>query len=174
VPRRVLGIDPGSRKTGYGVVEQSGNVLRHIDNGVIIVDVRESMSMRLRQIYEGLQDVIRDLKPDEVAIETVFLGKNVSSALKLGQARGAAMVVAANHNLSVREFSPMEVKRSVAGTGKAQKHQVQEMVKILLGLPEIAQEDASDALAVAISSCMFRDLPEMLQQSQMKKKRRRS
>ena len=172
MPRRVLGIDPGSRKTGYGVVEQTGNTLRHIDNGVIIVDVRESMSMRLRQIYEGLQDVILELKPDEVAIETVFLGKNVSSALKLGQARGTGMVVAANHNLQVREFSPMEIKRSVAGTGKAQKNQVQEMVKILLGLPEIAQEDASDALAVAIASCMHRDIPEILQQMPRKRRRR--
>ena len=100
MPRRVLGIDPGSRKTGYGVVEQSGNTIRHVDNGVIMVDVRETMSMRLRQIYEGLQDVILALKPDEVAIETVFLGKNVSSALKLGQARGTAMVVAAKSHLA--------------------------------------------------------------------------
>ena len=156
--RRVLGIDPGSRKTGYGIVEMTGNRVKHVDNGVIIVDVKAEIPMRLRQIFDGLDDVIRIYKPDEVAVESVFLGKNVSSALKLGQARGVALVVAGRWNLGVREFSPMEIKRAVAGTGKASKEQVQEMVRIVLGLPERAQEDASDALAAAIASCMVRPL----------------
>ena len=173
VSRRVLGIDPGSRKTGYGVVEMTGNKVSHVDNGVIIVDTKAPMPLRLRQIFDGLNDIVAEYRPDEVAVETVFLGKNVSSALKLGQARGVALVVAALGNLNCREFSPMEVKRAVAGTGRADKKQVQEMVRILLGLPEIAQEDASDALAVAIAASMTRELPEMLQSGTSRKRRRR-
>lgn len=156
---RVLGIDPGSRKTGYGIVEHSGSSIRHVDNGVIVADVKDTMPLRLRQIYEGLVDVIQEYKPDRVAVETVFLGKNVSSALKLGQARGVALLAAATANLPLKEFSPMEVKRAVAGTGRADKHQVQEMVRMILGLPEVAQEDAADALAVAICRCMHKEFP---------------
>lgn len=147
---RILGIDPGSRITGYGVVEKSGNRLVHVDNGGIFTSADMDLSARLKLIYDGLCQVITDYMPDAVAVEQIFLAKNALSALKLGHARGVALLVGVNHNLPVYEYSALQVKNAVVGYGKAEKTQVQQMVKRLLTLPEIAQEDASDALAVAI------------------------
>ena len=146
----ILGIDPGSRITGYGLVRKEGNRLVHIDNGAIFTDKAADFPGRLKVIYDGLTDVISRYKPDAVAIEDIFFATNVQSALKLGQARGAAIVAGVNAGLPVAEYSALQVKQAVVGHGKAAKEQVQQMVKILLGLPEIAQADASDALAVAI------------------------
>ena len=172
VTRRILGIDPGSRKTGYGLVEVRGSKVVHVDNGVIVVNVKDSIPLRLRQICEGLQDIIREFRPDEVAVESVFLGKNVSSALKLGQARGVALFAAAHFNLTVTEYAPTEVKRAVVGTGRAEKKQVQEMVRILLGLPEVPQEDAADALAVAIAGGLANPLLSQLTTTRPKRRRK--
>jgi len=147
---RVLGIDPGSRITGYGIVEKQGNRLIHIDNGAIQVGTRENFSSRLEGIYAGLQQLIAEYQPEAAAIEQIFVSRNVSSALKLGHARGAAMLAAVHGGLDVHEYTAMQVKSAVVGYGRAAKGQVQQMVKALLNLPEIAQEDASDALAVAI------------------------
>lgn len=147
---KILGIDPGSRITGYGVIRKEGNRLIHLDNGAIFTDSAADFPGRLLQIYAGLSDVISRYAPDVVSVEDVFFANNVQSALKLGQARGAAIVAGVNSGLPVHEYTALQVKQAVVGHGRAAKEQVQQMVKILLGLPEIAQADASDALAVAI------------------------
>lgn len=147
---RVLGIDPGSRITGYGIVEKNGNKLIHIDNGAIFTAPENALPEKLKSIFDGLNQVIEEYKPDEVAVENIFFSTNVQSALKLGQARGAAIVAAVNAGLPVSEYSALQVKQAVVGEGKADKTQVQKMLKALLGLPEVAQADASDALAVAV------------------------
>jgi crossover junction endodeoxyribonuclease RuvC len=146
----VLGIDPGSRITGYGIIRKDGNRLIHVDNGAIFTDAAKDFPLRLHRIFTGLAEVIERYKPDAVAVEQIFFSNNVQSALKLGQARGAAIVAGVNAGLPVFEYSALQVKQAVVGHGKAAKEQVQQMVKILLNLPEIAQADASDALAVAI------------------------
>lgn len=147
---KILGIDPGSRITGYGVVELQGNRLRHLDNGALITRSDAPLAERLKIIYRGLVQAIELYRPEAVAVEQIFLSKNVLSALKLGHARGAALLAAVNAGLPVAEYTPLQVKGAVVGYGRADKRQVQQMVKALLGLPEVAQEDASDALAVAI------------------------
>lgn len=147
---RILGIDPGTRVTGYGIIEKSGNRLIHIDNGGIFTRADMDLADRLKLIYDGLCQVIREYSPAAVAVEQIFLAKNALSALKLGHARGTALLTGVNHGLPVFEYSALQVKSAVVGYGKAEKSQVQQMVKTLLKLPEIAQEDASDALAVAI------------------------
>ena len=146
----VLGIDPGSRITGYGIVQKTGNRLLHIDNGAIFTDSATNFPDRLKKIFDGLTEIIAQYHPVQVAVENIFFASNPQSALKLGQARGAAIVAAVNCGLPVAEYTALQVKQAVVGQGKAAKEQVQQMVKILLSLPEIAQEDASDALAVAI------------------------
>jgi crossover junction endodeoxyribonuclease RuvC len=147
---RVLGIDPGSRITGYGIVEQQGTRLVHIDNGAIFTDSAADFPGRLKKIFDGLTEVIAAYAPEVAAVENVFFSTNVQSALKLGQARGAAIVAAVHAGLSVAEYSALQVKQAVVGVGRAEKGQVQKMLKALLGLPEVAQADASDALAVAV------------------------
>ena len=147
---RVLGIDPGSRITGYGIVEKQGNRLIHIDNGAIQVGAAGDFAKRLDIIHAKLSELIETYKPTTAAIEQIFVSRNVMSALKLGHARGAAMLAAVHGGLEVHEYTAAQVKSAVVGYGRAGKAQVQQMVKALLKLPEIAQEDASDALAVAI------------------------
>ena len=147
---RVLGIDPGSRITGYGLVEQQGSRLVHVDNGALFTDKAVDFPDRLRLIFEGLSRVIADYRPVAVAIEDVYVAENVRSALKLGQARGAAIAAAVHAGLPVFEYTASQVKQAVVGQGRAGKEQVQKMIKALLALPEVAQADASDALAVAV------------------------
>jgi crossover junction endodeoxyribonuclease RuvC len=157
---RVLGIDPGSRITGYGIVEQQGNRLVHVDNGAIFTDSATDFAGRLKLIFDGLSRIITEYRPDEVAVENVFFSHNVQSALKLGQARGAALVAAVHADLPVAEYTALQVKQAVVGQGRAEKSQVQKMLKALLGLPELAQADASDALAVAVCHLNSRDLKQ--------------
>jgi len=147
---RVLGIDPGSRVTGYGIIDKEGNRLIHVDNGAIFTDSHRDFPMRLQRIYRGLTQIISQYRPDAVAVENIFFATNVQSALKLGQARGAAIVAGVNAGLPVFEYTALQVKQAVVGHGRADKQQVQKMLKVLLNLPEIAQEDASDALATAV------------------------
>ncbi|MGE4543533.1 MAG: crossover junction endodeoxyribonuclease RuvC [Pedobacter sp.] len=147
---RIIGIDPGTRITGYGLVEKIGNRLVHIDNGAIYTRADDPLPERLKTIYNELCRVITDYAPVLMAVERIFVAKNALSALKLGHARGVAMLAGVNAELPVAEYTAVEVKKAVVGYGKAAKPQVQQMVKVLLNLPEIAQEDASDALAVAI------------------------
>ncbi len=159
---RILGIDPGSRITGYGIIEQRGNRLLHVDNGAIFTRSDESLACRLRTIHSALGDVILRYAPDAAVVEEIFIAKNALSALKLGHARGAALLAGINAGLPVFEYTAMQVKSAVVGYGKADKGQVQQMVRMLLNLPEIAQEDASDALAVAICHAHSRGLSERL------------
>ncbi|MBI4237170.1 MAG: crossover junction endodeoxyribonuclease RuvC [Deltaproteobacteria bacterium] len=148
---RIIGIDPGSVITGYGVVERQGNRLRHIDNGVIRPRTVATYPARLAHIYDALRACVAQFSPDALAIEEVFVAKNVRSALHLGQARGIALLVAAQSNLTITEYSTRTVKQSVVGNGAATKEQVQYMVTKLLALPEPPSPDAADALAVAIA-----------------------
>lgn len=147
---RILGIDPGSRITGYGLVEKQGSRLLHIDNGAIFTDQAENFPDRLKLIFAGISNIIQQYRPNGVAVEDIFFATNVRSALKLGQARGAAIAAAVMAGLPVYEYSALQVKSAVVGHGKAAKEQVQQMMKVLLALPEVAQADASDALAVAV------------------------
>ncbi|TNE49502.1 MAG: crossover junction endodeoxyribonuclease RuvC [Deltaproteobacteria bacterium] len=147
--KRILGIDPGSIITGWGIVESDGNRLFHIDNGGIFTRNKE-FHQRLKEIYQGIQEVVDTYRPTHVSMEQVFVSRNAQTALKLGQARGVAMIVVLNAGLSVSEYAPTAIKQAVTGTGRANKEQVTLMVQTLLGLPEPAQTDASDALAAAI------------------------
>ena len=149
---RVLGIDCGTEYTGYGVVELLDDErLVCIVCGTIRVSPRDPMSTRLSRISIGLQELICEHRPDRVAIEDVFYAVNVKSALKLGQVRGVAMLAAATAGLEVAEYSPLSIKSAVVGYGKAEKHQVQQMVTRLLNLDQVpASPDAADALAIAI------------------------
>ena len=146
---RVLGIDPGSRVTGFGVVEAEAGELRHIESGQINLSNHE-LARRLCMIYQRLEEVIREHGPQIMAIEKVFLARNPQSALVLGQARGAAIVAGAANDLEVVEYSALQVKQSVVGRGKAAKQQVQHMVRVLLGLRGEPTPDCADALACAI------------------------
>lgn len=147
---RVLGIDPGSRFTGYGLLELAGGGPKHVDNGVIVLSQKMPLAQRLAALSEAIDELVSRYAPTTAAVETVFAHKNVQSALVLAQARGAILAVLGKHNLPVSEYSPAEIKSSVAGHGRAEKPQMQKMVRLLLGLPEIAATDASDALAVGI------------------------
>ncbi len=145
----ILGIDPGSRLTGYGVIRQTGSKFEYIASGCIRMTTTE-MPERLKQIFDGVRQIIAQTQPTVFAIEQVFMARNPDSALKLGQARGAAIVAAKFADLEVFEYSARQVKQSVVGTGAADKTQVQHMVKTLLKLPANPQADAADALAVAL------------------------
>lgn len=148
----ILGIDPGSRITGYGVIRQVGRQLTWLGSGCIRTNVTDLPS-RLKLIYAGVSEIITQFQPDFFAIEQVFMAKNADSALKLGQARGCAIVAAVNHELPVFEYAARQVKQTVAGTGGAEKSQIQHMVKTLLKLSVSPQADAADALAIAITHC---------------------
>jgi len=160
---RIIGIDPGSRITGYGIVEKKGNRLLHIDNGAISTRSGDNLALRLKTIHDALARIIGEYSPEAMAVEQIFVARNALSALKLGHARGAALLVGVNHHLPVFEYTALQVKNAVVGYGKAGKGQVQQMVKSLLSLPEVAQEDASDALAVAICHAHSHGLAERLQ-----------
>jgi crossover junction endodeoxyribonuclease RuvC len=164
---RVMGIDPGSIKSGYGIVDKTGQDLEAVEFGVIRTSSKTALSERLLQIHKRLHALIEQFQPDVVAVEDVFFAQNAKSALKLGQSRGAILLTAAQSGLEVAEYSPLEVKQSVVGYGRADKVQVQHMVKTLLGLQEIPRpDDAADALAIAIchhhSAAMRRQIDKQL------------
>ena len=145
----ILGIDPGSRVTGYGIVQSLGNRLEYVICGCIHAHAG-SLPERLKTIYQGLEGVIREHAPQQVAVEKVFMGRNAASALKLGQAAGAAMAACLSHDLPVEEYSARQVKQALVGRGGAEKGQVQHMAKALLRISDTIADDAADALAVAI------------------------
>ncbi len=148
---RVIGIDPGTVATGYGVVEAQGDGLRAVSFGVIATRAALSFPQRLLHIYRELRTLVSRTKPDSAAVEAVFFAQNVRSALRLGQARGVVLLALAEEAVQIHEYSAREVKQAVTSYGQAEKGQVQEMVRLLLGLPEAPQpSDAADALAVAI------------------------
>jgi crossover junction endodeoxyribonuclease RuvC len=149
--RIVLGVDPGTLVTGFGVIGGTPDRLELLDAGTIRNDNGQSMPIRLKRIYEGLQALIDRHHPDEFAIESAFYGKNAQSALKLGQARGVSILAAVEKEIPTTEYSPREVKRAVVGKGTATKEQVQYMVRVLLRLKGGAMQlDTSDAIAVAL------------------------
>ncbi|MFO8008907.1 MAG: crossover junction endodeoxyribonuclease RuvC [Candidatus Brocadiia bacterium] len=147
---RILGIDPGTRACGYGVIETDGRSERAIDYGVVRARGAE-LPARLKTIFDGLVEAVRAAEPEVAAVEGAFFGKNVRTALKIGEGRGVALLAAASCGVEVVEYAPAEVKKSVVGSGRAHKSQVQKMVCTVLGLPEgELAEDAADALAIAI------------------------
>ena len=154
---RILGIDPGSRITGFGIIETRGDRVTCVVQGVIKTaphagdkTASDEFPQRLGVIFSGIREIIRNHKPDQVAVESVFLSRNPDSALKLGQARGAALCAAIEQGLLVAEYSPREVKLAIVGRGGAEKVQVKHMVGVLLQVKEEISEDAADALAVAL------------------------
>ncbi|MGM0857160.1 MAG: crossover junction endodeoxyribonuclease RuvC [Pseudomonadota bacterium] len=160
-PVRILGIDPGSRITGYGVIELAGLVPRYVASGCIRT-ADGALEQRLAQIYAGLSEVVGLHRPNAVAIERVFMAKNPDSALKLGQARGAALVCMANHGLAIEEYAARQIKQAVTGQGGADKLQVQHMVTAILQLAAAPQADAADALAIALTHAYASQSPQAL------------
>ena len=158
---RILGIDPGSVITGLGFIDVSINQTQHVHHQIIRVG-KGPFPERLRIIFEGVTAAIHQYQPHEMAIETVFVSKNPDSALKLGQARGAAICAAVSMNLSVAEYAPRQVKKAVVGRGAADKTQIQHMVAILLGIKNDIQADAADALAVALTHAHHRQTADRL------------
>lgn len=146
---RIIGIDPGSRRTGYGVVDKKGARVTYVASGVIRLPELD-LSRRLKIIFDSLNELLEQYAPQQMAVEEVFFARDPRAALKLGQARGAAILAGVNNNLDVAEYSPRSVKQSVVGTGAASKKQVQAMVTQLLKLPGVPAEDAADALAIAL------------------------
>ncbi len=146
----ILGIDPGSRITGYGVVSAVGNRQEYITSGCIKTTEKTTLPERLAVIYQGLSTIIDEFVPAEAAIERIFMAKSPESALKLGHARGVALLAAVNRDIPVHEYEARKVKQAVVGSGSATKNQVQHMVMTLLRLPAKPQADAADALAIAI------------------------
>ncbi|HIQ71655.1 MAG TPA: crossover junction endodeoxyribonuclease RuvC [Candidatus Onthenecus intestinigallinarum] len=148
----ILGIDPGLATLGWGVVEQAGSRLRLVQYGVLSTRPGVSMPHRLRSIYIGMQQLIETYRPDDIAFEELFFSKNVTTGMAVSAARGVALVAAAEKTDNLYEYTPMQIKQAVVGYGKAEKQQVQQMVRMLLGMKEIARpDDAADALAVAIT-----------------------
>jgi crossover junction endodeoxyribonuclease RuvC len=147
---RIIGIDPGLRNTGWGVIEAEGSRLSYVADGTVHSDADAPLAMRLLQIYSKLAEVLKSFMPDEAAIEETFVNKDARATLKLGQARGAAMLAPAMAGISVAEYAPNVVKKSVVGAGHAEKDQVKHMVKVLLPRAEMNTADSTDALAIAI------------------------
>src|SRR5258708_3723036 len=147
---RVLGLDPGTRHFGWGVVERRGTRLLHIAHGIVHTDERTSIAARLVVIERALVEVVLAQTPGEASVEALFYAKDPQSAAKLGHARGVALLVCARGGLGVFEYAPALVKRAVAGSGRAEKSQVARMVQVVLGMPSLPPPDAADALALAI------------------------
>jgi crossover junction endodeoxyribonuclease RuvC len=155
----VIGLDPGTRRFGWGVVMRRGTRLFHIAHGVVAADDRKPIAARLVIIEAALEVVLRSHEPDEASVETLFFAKDAQAAAKLGHARGVALLVCARGGLEVHEYPPALVKRAVAGSGRAEKTQVAQMVRVVLGLAEAPPADAADALALAITHLQRVALP---------------
>jgi crossover junction endodeoxyribonuclease RuvC len=152
---RILGIDPGSHVTGYGIIEKKGNYLRHVLHGEIKAQKDSLLSVMLISIYRQLSEVITQTAPQAISLENIFYGKNVRSLIKQAQVRGVVIFAGADKGIPVFEYSPLEVKKAVVGYGRAEKRQVQIMVKAILKLPALPPADAADALASAICHANF-------------------
>jgi crossover junction endodeoxyribonuclease RuvC len=151
VPVRILGIDPGLRRTGWGVVTATGTKLAYVDCGVVTSDGDLPLALRLRELYEGISRIVGAFQPDEVSVEETFVNKDAQATLKLGHARAVALLVPALAGMPVFEYSANLIKKTVAGSGHAEKVQIQAMVKFLLPKAEFKVADAADALAIAIT-----------------------
>ena len=153
---RILGLDPSLSSTGWGVVEVENNRVRYVADGFIATDTKAPIAERLAHINNALSEVIEVYKPDEAAIEQVFLNANPASTIKLGMARGVVIMTPAKYGISVTEYEPNKVKKAVVGVGKAQKNQVETMVKILLAGCKPKNNDSADALAIALCHFQYR------------------
>ncbi len=153
---RILGVDPGLRRTGWGVIESAGNRLVFIACGSIETNERAALAERLVCIHEGLAQVIGELRPDEAAVEATFVNKDATATLKLGQARGIALLVPAKAGLSVAEYAPNLVKKTIVGAGHAEKAQIRMMIGVLLPKACPQSHDAADALAIAVTHAHHR------------------
>ena len=165
---KIIGVDPGSVITGIGIIEYKSDKLRLVDYDALILNTKLPVTLRLKTIYDACLKKINKFKPDEFSIETAYFGKNIQSTLKLGQARGVAIIAALNSNLNVSEYSPREVKKSVTGNGASSKEQVKYMVKSILSIkrePEFM--DSTDALAIAL--CHYYSLQNKINKSYNKK-----
>jgi len=160
---RILGIDPGSRITGYGIIEAQGSQLSYVASGCIRVQA-DNFPERLKQIFTGIAALVNDYRPEQMAIEQVFMHKNADSALKLGQARGAAICAVQLQDLPVYEYAARQVKQALVGKGNAEKQQVQHIVKILLSLKGDIQTDAGDALGISLCHAHYQQTLQRLQQ----------
>jgi crossover junction endodeoxyribonuclease RuvC len=148
---RILGIDPGYAILGYGVVEMKGNKYALVECGAITTDATEKMPARLKRIYAGLMEVISLFEPEAASIEELFFNTNVKTAIKVGEARGAAILACANSGLDIYEYTPLQIKQALSGYGRASKEQIQSIVKSVLNLKEVPRpDDAADAVAAAI------------------------
>lgn len=162
---RILGIDPGLRRTGFGVIDVQGSRLQYVASGTILVPTDEPLAQRLKVILDNIREVVRDTSPTVSALEKVFVNANPTSTLLLGQARGAAMCALADHGLLVHEYTALQIKKSVVGNGHAAKEQVQVMVQHLLKLNGTPSPDSADALACAICHAHIGPLADKLVQT---------
>ena len=147
---RIIGIDPGLRRTGWGIIETLGNSLRFVASGTVTSDDKADLASRLCQLHDGLADVLHVHRPDEAAVEQTFVNKDATATLKLGQARGVAMLVPALAGMRVAEYAPNAVKKAVIGVGHGDKKQIHMMVRVLMPKAAFDTDDAADALAIAI------------------------
>ena len=163
---RVLGIDPSVQSTGFGIIEYSNNTYTVLSHGVIKPSRQQLFHHRINEIKSRLEELIKEYRPEEVAIENPFYSRNIRTAITLGQVRGAALVAVASHNCSLHDYSPLEVKKSVTGYGQAEKDQVRTMVKTLLNIQdEKLETDASDALATALCHLNMRIFQQKIKES---------
>jgi len=158
---RILGIDPGSRLTGFGVIDETATGYQYIASGCLRIK-GDNFPLRLKQIFAGISDIVEEYQPTEMAIEQVFMHKNADSALKLGQARGAAICAVQLFDIPVYEYAARQVKQAVVGKGSADKLQVQHMIKVLLGITGTLQIDASDALGISVCHANYQQTQRRL------------
>lgn len=158
---RVIGVDPGSRSCGYGIIENNNGSLRHVASGAITSPRLCSFSKRLQIIYLSLTEVIQTHSPQEMSIEDMFFAKNVKSAIKLGQSKGVAMLAAENEGLKIYEYAPTKVKLAITGRGRAKKFEIMKMLSYMLGINDFEKADISDALAIALCHINFSKYPNL-------------
>ena len=173
---RVIGVDPGSRACGYGIVDSNNGSLKYVTSGTIILKSTLPLPERLKIIYSNLVEKIEEYTPDYMSIEEMFFAKNAKSAIKLGQARGVALLAAANAGLEIHEYAPTKVKLALTGSGRAKKFELQKMLSYVLGIDDIEQTDASDAIAIAlchINLYRSKKLPNIENNSNSRRRRRR-
>ncbi|MGF7060795.1 crossover junction endodeoxyribonuclease RuvC [Brassicibacter mesophilus] len=158
----IFGIDPGIAIVGYGIIEYQGNKFNVIDYGAILTGPEHPFPKRLKMVYDELNELLFKYKPDAIAIEELFFNKNAKTAIKVGQARGVQILAAMNNGIDIYEYTPLQVKQGVVGYGRAEKKQIQEMVKLLLNLKKVPKpDDVADALAVAICHAHSGNFREM-------------
>ncbi len=152
---RIIGIDPGTGILGFGIIDLKKGKLKLVDAGVIRTPVKEDDAVRLLTIYEELTEIIKETKPDEMAVEKLFFAQNVTTAMTVAQARGVVLLTAMQAKLAIAEYTPLQIKQAITGYGRAEKKQIQEMVRVILGLKEAPKpDDCADALAAAITHSM--------------------